>query len=74
MLVERVQKTVFYGELEEGKRSKVARRNATKIPLEPHCRISIFQLTPGSRLHRVEQSGVASSKMEQLSIKQSESV
>ena len=40
---------------------KVAKRNATKTPLKPHLRISILQLSPGNRLLRIEQSGVASS-------------
>ena len=40
---------------------KVAKRNATKTPLKPRLRISIFQLSPGNRLFRIEQSGVASS-------------
>ena len=40
---------------------KVAKRNATKTPLKPRLRISIFKLSPGNRLLRIEQSGVASS-------------
>ena len=40
---------------------KVAKRNATKTPLKPRLRISIFQLSPGNRLLRIEQSGIASS-------------
>ena len=40
---------------------KVAKRNATKTPLKPRLRISIFQLSPGNRQLRIEQSGVASS-------------
>ena len=40
---------------------KVAKRNATKTPLKPRLRISIFQLSPGNRLLRIEQSGVVSS-------------
>ena len=39
---------------------KVAKRNATKTPLKPRLRVSIFQLNPGNRLFRIEQSGVAS--------------
>ena len=39
---------------------KVAERNATKTPLKPRLWISIFQLSPGNRLLRIEQSGVAS--------------
>ena len=34
---------------------KVAKRNATKTPLKPYLRISIFQLSPGNRLLRIEQ-------------------
>ena len=37
---------------------KVAKRNATKTPLKPRLRISIFQLIPGNRLLRIEQTGV----------------
>ena len=33
---------------------KVAKRNATKTPLKPRLRISIFQLSPGNRLLRIE--------------------
>ena len=51
---------------------KVAKRNATKIPLKPHLRISIFQLSSGNRLLRIEQSGVASST--KVPLKQRESV
>ena len=40
---------------------KMAKRNATKRPLKPRLKISIFQLSPGKRLLRIEQSGVASS-------------
>ena len=40
---------------------KVAKRNATKTPLKPRLRIIIFQLSPGNRMLRIEQSGVASS-------------
>ena len=53
---------------------KVAKSNATKTPLKPRCMISIFQLSPGNRLHTIEEIGVASSEKEQLSMKQRESV
>ena len=53
---------------------KVAKRNATKTPLKPHLRISIFQLSPGNRLFRIEQSGVASSTKVPANLKQRESV
>ena len=49
---------------------KVAKINATKTPLKPRLRTSIFQLSPEDRLHRIEQSDVALS----TSLKQRESV
>ena len=51
---------------------KVAKRNAT--PLKPRLRISIFQLSPGNRLLRIEQSGVASSTKVPPNLKKRESV
>ena len=53
---------------------KVAKRNGTKTPLKPRLRISIFQLSPGNRLLRIEQSGVASSTKVPPNLKQRESV
>ena len=53
---------------------KVAKRNATKTPLKPRLRISIFQLGPGNRLLRIEQSGVASLTKVPPNLKQRESV
>ena len=53
---------------------KVAKRNAIKTPLKPRLRISIFQLSPGNRLLRIEQSGVASSTKVPRNLKQRESV
>ena len=53
---------------------KVAKRNAKKTPLKPCLRISIFQLSPGNRLLRIEQSGVASSTKVPPNLKQRESV
>ena len=53
---------------------KVAKRNATKTPLKPCFRISIFQLSPGNSLHRIEQSGAVSSTKEPHSLKQKEFV
>ena len=53
---------------------KVAERNATKTPLKPRLRISIFQLSPGNRLLRIEQSGIASSTKVLPNLKQRESV
>ena len=63
---ERLPKKVLYGELQE--------RNATKTTLKPHLRISIFQLSPGNRLLRIEQSGVASSTKVPPNLKKRESV
>ena len=54
--------------------AKVAKRNAKKTPLKPRLRISIFQLSPGNRLLRIEQSGVASSTKMPPNSKQRESV
>ena len=53
---------------------KVAKRNASKTPLKPRISISIFQRSPGNRLLRIEQSGVASSTKAPPHLKQSESV
>ena len=53
---------------------KVAKRNATKTPLKPPLRVSIFQLNPGNRRHRIEQSGVASLTKEPHNLNQRESV
>ena len=53
---------------------KVAKRNATKTPLTPRLRIIIFQLRPGNRLLRIEQSGVASLTKVPPNLKQRESV
>ena len=53
---------------------KVPKRNATKTPLKPRLRISIFQLSPGNRLLRFEQSGIASSTKVPPNLKQRESV
>ena len=52
---------------------KVAKRNATKTPLKPRLRISIFQLSPWNMLLRIEQSGVASSTKLPPNLKQRES-
>ena len=70
----RLPKNVFYGELQEGRRSKGGQRNAIKTPLKPRLRVSIFQLSPGDRLHRIEQSGVASTTKEPHNLNQRESV
>ena len=72
---ERLPKKVFYGELQEGKRSQGGgKKAATKTNIKHHLRISTFQLSLRNRLHRIEQSGVASSTKELHSMKQRESV
>ena len=53
---------------------KVAKRNATKIPLKPRLKISIFQLSPENRLLMIEQSDVALSTKVPPNLKQRESV
>ena len=52
----------------------MAKRNATKTPLKPRLRISIFKLRPWNRLLGIEQSGVASSTKVPPNLKQRESV
>ena len=59
---ERLPKKIFYGELQEGKRLKVARRNATQSLSEG------FDIPIGNRQHRRDQSGEVSSTKEQLTI------
>ena len=46
----------------------------TKTPLKTRLRISTFQLSPGNRLLRIEQSGVASSTKVPPNLKKRESV
>ena len=53
---------------------KVAKGNATKTPLKPRFRISVFHLSPGNRLLRIEQCGVASLTKELYNLNQRESV
>ena len=53
---------------------KAVKRNATMTPFKPRLRTLIFQLSPGNRLHRIEQSSVTSSTKEPNSLKQRESV
>ena len=75
---ERLSKKVLYGfSMENCKKEsahKVAKRNATKTPLKPRLRISIFKRSPGNRLLRIEQSGVASSTKVPPNLKQREFV
>ena len=41
---------------------KEAKKNVTKSPLKPHRRISIIQLSPWSRLHRMKLCGFGSTE------------
>ena len=71
---ERLPKKVFYGELQEGKCSQGGQKKRYKDTLKASLKNSIFQLSPGNRLHRNEQSGVVSSTKEPHNLKQRESV
>ena len=71
---ERLPKKALYGELQEGKRSQGGQKKRYNKPLKPRLRISIFQLSPGNMLLRIEQSGVASSTKVPPNLKQRESV
>ena len=71
---ERLPKKVFYGELQEGKRSQGGQKKRCKDTLKAPLRVSIFQLNPGNRRHRIEQSGIASSTKEPHNLNQRESV
>ena len=57
-------KKVFMENCRKESAHKVSKRNDTKTHLKLRLRISVFQLSPGNRLHRIEQSGVASSTKE----------
>ena len=67
---ERLPKINFYGELQEGKCSQ----GGQKTTIKPRLRSSKFQLSPGNRLLRIEQSGVASLIKELHNLNQTESV
>ena len=69
---ERLPKKILYREMQEGKRSKDGQKKRY-TPLKPRLRISIFQLSPGNRLLRIKQSGVASSTKVPPNLKQKES-
>ena len=71
---ERLPKKVLYGELQEGKRSQGGQKKRYKDTLKVSLRVSIFQLSPGNRLLRIEQSGVASSTKVPPNLKKRESV
>ena len=58
----------------ENCRKESEKKIATKTPLKPRLRISISQLSPGNRLLRIEQSGIASLTKELQNVNQRESV
>ena len=74
MPVSGCQRKFFMENCKKESAHTVAKRNATKTPLKPRLRISIFQLSPGGRLLWSEQSGVASSTKVPPNLKQSESM
>ena len=71
---ERLPKKVSMENCKKESAHKVAKRNTTRTPLKPRLGISIFQLSPGNRLLRIEQSCVASSTKVPPNLKQRESV
>ena len=69
----RLPKKVFYGELQEGKRSQGGQKKRYKDTLK--ASLKDFEIPMGScRLHRSDQSGEVSSTKEQLFMKRRESV
>ena len=70
---ERLEKKIFCGELEMGKRSHGGQTKRYKDTLEPPSRISTYQHSRGNKLHRTEQSGEASSEEVLVNMRQKES-
>ena len=70
----RLPKKVFYGELQEGKRSQGGQEKRYKDTLKASLKDFEIPLGYGKRLHRSDQSGEVSSTKEQLSMKRRESV
>ena len=70
----RLPKKLSMKNFREESAHKLVKRNATKTSLKPRLRTSVFHLSPGNRLHRVEQSDIASSTKEPHNLKQRESV
>ena len=66
---ERLPKKVFYGELQEGKRSQGGQKKRYKDTIKASLKISTYQFGLGNRLHRSDQSVGVSSTKEQLSMK-----
>ena len=70
----RLPKKVFYGELQEGKRSQGGQKKRYKDTLKASLKDFEIPMGPGNRLHRSDQSGEVSSTKEQLFMKRRESV
>ena len=70
---ERLPKKVFYEELQVGKRSKGGQKKRFKDTLKVSLKDSTYHLSPGNRVNRIRQRGVASSEREQMTTKQRES-
>ena len=71
---ERLPKKVLYGELQEEKRSQGGQKKRYKDTLKASLKGFNIPTSPGNRLLRIEQSGVASSTMVLPNLKQRESV
>ena len=74
---ERLPKKVFYGELRElqkGKCSQGGQKKRYKDTLKASLMDFNTQLSPGNRLHRIEQNGIASSTKEPHNFNQGDSV
>ena len=70
---ERLPKKILYGELEMGKRSHGGQKKQNKDTLKVSLKISTYQQSRGTKLHRTEQSGEASSEEVPVNMRQKES-
>ena len=68
---ERLPKKIFYGVLQEGKRSQGAQKKRNKDTLKASLSDFDIPIRSGNRLHRSDQSGEVSSTKVQLSMKES---
>ena len=70
----RLPKKVFYGELQEGKRSQGGQKKCYKDTLKALFKDFNIPTESWEHLHMIEQSGVASSTKEPYNFNQRESV
>ena len=70
---ERLPKKILYGELQVGKRSHGGQKKRYKNTPKPPLKTSTYQQSRGNKLHRIEQSGEASSEGVLVNTKQKES-